>query len=81
MRFFSHLKVGQAAGKEIKSTACPFLFVVGTLPHVNTLGDNILLTDDSQNVLVRYEYDVFGGSGTYPQHENNSARCVLVWLE
>ena len=28
--------------------------------HVNALGSNIVLTDDNQNVLVRYEYDVFG---------------------
>ena len=28
--------------------------------HVNALGSNIVLTDDDQNVIVRYEYDVFG---------------------
>ena len=28
--------------------------------HVNALGSNIVLTDDNQKVLVRYEYDVFG---------------------
>ena len=28
--------------------------------HTNTLGSNIILTDDNKNVLVRYEYDVFG---------------------
>ena len=28
--------------------------------HLNALGSNIVLTDDNQNVLVRYEYDVFG---------------------
>ena len=28
--------------------------------HVNALGSNIVSTDDNQNVLVRYEYDVFG---------------------
>ena len=28
--------------------------------HVNALEGNIVLTDDNQNVLVRYEYDVFG---------------------
>ena len=28
--------------------------------HVNALGSNIVLTDDNQNVLVRYEYDIFG---------------------
>ena len=28
--------------------------------HINALGSNIVLTDDNQNVLVRYEYDVFG---------------------
>ena len=28
--------------------------------HVNALGSNIVLTDDNQNVLARYEYDVFG---------------------
>ena len=28
--------------------------------HVNALGSNIVLTDDDQNVLARYEYDVFG---------------------
>ena len=28
--------------------------------HLNALGSNIVLTDDDQNVLVRYEYDVFG---------------------
>ena len=28
--------------------------------HTNALGSNIVLTDDDQNVLVRYEYDVFG---------------------
>jgi RHS repeat-associated protein len=27
---------------------------------VNALGSNIVLTDDDQNVIVRYEYDVFG---------------------
>ena len=29
-------------------------------PRVNALGSNIVSTDDNQNVLVRYEYDVFG---------------------
>ena len=28
--------------------------------HVNALGSNIVLTDDNQKVLARYEYDVFG---------------------
>ena len=28
--------------------------------HTNALGSNIVLTDDNENVLVRYEYDVFG---------------------
>ena len=28
--------------------------------HTNALGSNIVLTDDSKNVLARYEYDVFG---------------------
>ena len=28
--------------------------------HLNALGSNIVLTDDNQTVLVRYEYDVFG---------------------
>ncbi len=28
--------------------------------HVNALESNIVSTDDNQNVLVRYEYDVFG---------------------
>ena len=28
--------------------------------HINALGSNIVLTDDAKNVLVRYEYDVFG---------------------
>ena len=28
--------------------------------HLNALGSNIVLTDDNQKVLVRYEYDVFG---------------------
>ena len=28
--------------------------------HTNALGSNIVLTDDDQNVIVRYEYDVFG---------------------
>ena len=28
--------------------------------HINALGSNIVSTDDNQNVLVRYEYDVFG---------------------
>ena len=28
--------------------------------HINALGSNIVLTDDDQNVLARYEYDVFG---------------------
>ena len=28
--------------------------------HTNALGSNIVLTDGSENVLVRYEYDVFG---------------------
>ena len=28
--------------------------------HLNALGSNIVLTNDNQNVLVRYEYDVFG---------------------
>ena len=31
--------------------------------HVNALGSNIVLTDDDKNVLVRYEYDVFGAIG------------------
>ena len=28
--------------------------------HINALGSNIVLTDDNQTVLARYEYDVFG---------------------
>ncbi|MYE91471.1 RHS repeat-associated core domain-containing protein [Candidatus Poribacteria bacterium] len=28
--------------------------------HVNALDSNIVLTDDNQNVLVRYGYDIFG---------------------
>ncbi len=28
--------------------------------HINALGSNIVSTDDNQNVLTRYEYDVFG---------------------
>ena len=28
--------------------------------HLNALGSNIVLTDDNQTVLARYEYDVFG---------------------
>ena len=28
--------------------------------HLNALGSNIVLTDDNQKVLVRYEYDIFG---------------------
>ena len=28
--------------------------------HINALGSNIVSTDDNQNVLARYEYDVFG---------------------
>jgi len=28
--------------------------------RTNALGSNIVLTDDNKNVLVRYEYDVFG---------------------
>ena len=28
--------------------------------HINALGSNIVSTDDNQNVLVRYEYEVFG---------------------
>ena len=28
--------------------------------HTNALGSNIILTDDNKNVLVRYEYDLFG---------------------
>ena len=28
--------------------------------HTNALGSNIVLTDDRKNVIVRYEYDVFG---------------------
>ena len=28
--------------------------------HTNALGSNIILTDDAQHVLARYEYDVFG---------------------
>ena len=28
--------------------------------HTNALGGNIVLTDDNQNALIRYEYDVFG---------------------
>ena len=45
--------------KEVEPTACPFLFSVGAPPHVNALGSNIVLTDDDQNVLARYEYEVF----------------------
>ena len=37
----------------------PFL-VAGCIDAPNALGSNIVLTDDNQNVLVRYEYDVFG---------------------
>ena len=36
------------------------MFALGAPPHVNALGSNIVSTDDNQNVLVRYEYDVFG---------------------
>ena len=28
--------------------------------HLNALGSNIVLTNDNQKVLVRYEYDIFG---------------------
>ena len=28
--------------------------------HLNALRSNIVLTDDNQNPLVRYEYDLFG---------------------
>ena len=47
----------------MKHGSClPFLFSAVLFPyyHVNALGSNIVLTDDDQNVLVRYEYDVFG---------------------
>ena len=35
----------------------PFLFSAALFPyhHVNALCSNIVLTDDDQNVLVRYE--------------------------
>ena len=32
---------------------------MGSIRFLNTLGGNIVLTDDNQNPLVRYEYDVF----------------------
>ena len=32
----------------------------GRFLHTNALGSNIVLTDDNQNALARYEYDVFG---------------------
>ena len=41
--------------------------------HKNALGSNIVVTDDDQNVVVRYEYDVFGavrseiGTGDSPR--------------
>ena len=37
-----------------------FYVPVGSIRFLNTLGGNIVLTDDNQNPLVRYEYDVFG---------------------
>ena len=36
------------------------LWMGGDTTYLNALGSNIVLTDDNQNVLVRYEYDVFG---------------------
>ena len=43
--------------------------------HVNALGSNIVLTDNDQNVLVRYEYDVFGGIRSEVDTSNN-AHCI-----
>ena len=43
----------------MEPTACPF-YLQGALDTLNALGSNIVLTDDDQNVLARYEYDVFG---------------------
>ena len=40
--------------------ACPFFVCGRRVASPNALGSNIVLTDDNQNVLVRYEYDVFG---------------------
>ena len=40
--------------------ACPFFVCGRRVASPNALGSNIVLTDDNQNVLARYEYDVFG---------------------
>ena len=38
----------------------PFFVSGGGSTSFNALGSNIVLTDDNQKVLVRYEYDIFG---------------------
>ncbi len=42
--------------------------------HVNALGSNIVLTDDNQNVLARYEYDVFGAIRTETGTSDNTRK-------
>lgn len=42
---------------------------------VNALGSNIVLKDDDQNVLVRYEYDVFGAVRAETETSDN-AYCI-----
>jgi RHS repeat-associated protein len=50
---------GRQLANTVWSLFALFLFGGGSTSF-NALGSNIVLTDDSQNVLVRYEYDVFG---------------------
>ena len=42
--------------------------------HTNALGSNIVLTDDNKNVLVRYEYDVFGAVRSEVGTSDNSRK-------
>ena len=42
--------------------------------HTNALGSNIVLTDDRKNVIVRYEYDVFGAVRVETGTNDNSRK-------
>ena len=42
--------------------------------HTNALGSNIILTDDVQTVLIRYEYDVFGAVRSEAGTSDNSRK-------
>ena len=51
----------KASGSQLQlNSLLAFFYLREAFDFPNALGSNIVLTDDNQNPLVRYEYDVFG---------------------